>query len=167
MNIRLLLILSALSAGQVCPVAQSEGPSAPRAMTLQQAVDLALQHNHQVRISAFKVEEEENSVRVARSAYLPALSNHSTFAHATDSQFIGIPAGALGTVGGNPLPSRTLVVNQGALNFTLSDTSLTQPLTELFKIKAANDVARADLEASKGRARSVEDQVALQVRQLY
>ena len=167
MNIRLLLILSALSAGQVCPVAQSEGPSAPRAMTLQQAVDLALQHNHQVRISAFKVEEEENSVRVARSAYLPALSNHSTFAHATDSQFIGIPAGALGTVGGNPLPSRTLVVNQGALNFTLSDTSLTQPLTELFKIKAANDVARADLEASKGKARSVEDQVALQVRQLY
>ena len=167
MNIRPLLILSAVSAGQICAMAQSDELPAPRSMTLRQAVDLALQHNHQVRISALKVEGEEHSRQVARSAYLPVLSNHSTFAHATDSQFIGIPAGALGTAGGSPLPSRTLVINQGALNFALSDTSLTQPVTELFKIKAANDVAQADLEASKGRARSVEDQVALQVKQLY
>lgn len=167
MNIRLLLILSVLLAGQACAAAQSDNSSSSRMLNLQQAVKLALEHNHEVRISALKVEEEEHSRQVARSEYLPVISNHSTFAHATDSQFIGIPAGALGTAGGSPLPSQTLVINQGALNFALSDTSLTQPLTELFKIKAANDVARGDLEASKGKAHSVEDQVALQVRQLY
>ena len=167
MNIRPLLILTVLSAGQMCVVAQSKEPSAPRTMTLRQAVYLALQHNHQVRISSLKVEEEEHARQVARSAYLPVLNNHSTFAHATDTQFIAIPPGSLGTAGGGPIPSRTLILNQGAQNFGLSDTNLTQPLTDLFKIKAANDVARADVEASKGKARSVEDQVALVVRQLY
>lgn len=167
MNIRSLLILSVLSAAQISEVARSQDPSPPPTMTLLEAVDLALRHNHQVRISALKVEEEEHSSQIARSAYWPVLNNHSTYAHATDSQFIGIPAGALGTAGGGPLPSQTLVVNQGALNFGLSDTSLTQPLTELFKIKAANDVARASTEASKGEARSMEDQIALEVRELY
>jgi outer membrane protein TolC len=70
-------------------------------------------------------------------------------------------------VGSIGLPSQTVVLNQGALNYALSSTTLQQPLLELFKIKSANDVARADVEASKGKARSVEDQIALKVRQLY
>jgi outer membrane protein TolC len=166
MNIRGLLIFSALSAGQICAVAQEES-SVPRTMNLQQAVRLALEHNHDVRISSLKVKEDEDAKEVARSAYFPALNNHSTFAHATDSQFIGIPAGALGKVGGTTLPTQALIVNQGALNFALSDTGLDQPVTGLFKIKAANDVARADVKASKEDSRSVQDQVALKVRQLY
>jgi len=167
MNIRLLLIFGILSAGPLCAMAQSEDSSALRTVTLQQAVTMALQHNHDVRISSLKVQEDQHAREAARSAFFPVLNNHSTFAHATDTQFIGIPAGALGTVGGATVPSHTLILNQGALNFALSDTDLTQPLTELFKIKAANDVARADVEASKGKARSVKDQVGLNVRQLY
>jgi outer membrane protein TolC len=167
MKTRPLLIAAAVLAGSMSCLAQQENSPVPRSMNLQQAVALALEHNHDVRLSSLKVEEEEHAKEVARSAYFPVLNNHSTFAHATDTQFIGIPAGALGTVGGSALPSRTLVVSQGALNFALSDTGLDQPLTQLFKIRAANDVARADVDASKGKARSVEDQVALKVRQLY
>jgi outer membrane protein TolC len=167
MIIRPLLLLSVLSAGQICAVAQKEDDPVPRALNLQQAVELALKHNHDVRISSLKVEEEEHAKQVARSAYLPVLKNNSTFAHATDTEFIGIGAGSLGTVGGSALPSKTIVLNQGALNYALSSTELDQPLTDLFKIKAANDVARADVKASKGKARSVQDQIALNVRQLY
>jgi outer membrane protein TolC len=167
MNVRPLLIFTLLSAGQVCAVAQREDSSVPRTMNLHQAVEMALEHNHLVRISSLKVEEDEHAKEVARSAYLPVLKNNSTFAHATDTEFIGIPAGSLGTVGRSTLPFQTLVLNQGALNYALSSTELDQPLSELFKVKAANDVARADVEASKGKARSVEDQVALKVRQLY
>ena len=167
MNIRPLLILTVLSAGQMCAVAQREDSSVPRTINLHQAVTMALQHNHDVRISSLKVEEDEHAKEVARSAYLPVLKNNSTFAHATDTEFIGIPAGSLGTVGGSTLPLQTVVLNQGALNYALSSTELDQPLSELFKIKAANDVARADVEASKGQARSVKDQVALKVKEIY
>src|SRR6202008_3499444 len=119
------------------------------------------------RIPAFHVEEQKHAKEVARSAYLPTIRNDSVFAHATDTQFIAIPAGAFGIVGGNAIPPRQFNINQGDKNFISSGTGLTQPLTELFKIKAGNDVARAELNASREKARGVENDVALKVRQLY
>jgi outer membrane protein TolC len=167
MNFRRLLIVGVLSAGHISAVAQREDPSATRSINLQQAVELALEHNHNVRIASLKVEEDEHAKEVARSAYLPVLRNDSVFTHLTDTQLIEIPSGAFGTVGNTPIPSHTSIINQGAESFETSGTGLSQPLTQLFKIKAVNDIARADVEASKGEAASVKDEVALKVRQLY
>ena len=167
MNFRPLLLFSVLSAGQICAVAQKEVSSVPRTINLQQAVELALEHNHDVRISSLKVKEDEHAKEVARSAYLPVLRNDTSFTYVTDTQFIEIATGALGSVGPNPIPPRDHILNQGGRDIFISGTGLTQPLTELFKIKAENDAARAEVEASKGKAASVKDQVALKVRQLY
>ncbi len=139
----------------------------PRTINLQEAVDLALKHNHAVRIAALHVEEEQHAKEVARSAYLPTLRNDSIFAHLTDTQFIAIPTGSLGVVGNSAIPSRQFIINQGEQNIIASGTGLTQPLTELFQIKAGNDVARADLNASREKARGVENDVALKVREIY
>jgi len=156
-----LFIGPALVQGQ-----QTESP-VPQKINLKDAVELALKHNHIVRIAALHVEEEQHAKEVARSAYLPTIKNESTFAHLTDTQFIAIPAGAFGIIGGNAIPPRSLTLNQGNRNFVTSGTGLTQPLTELFKIKAGNDVARAELNASREKARGVQNDVALKVRQLY
>lgn len=147
--------------------AQQPGSNAPRRLNLHEAVELALKHNHSVRLAAFHVEEEQHAKEVARSAYLPTIKNDSLFAHATDTEFIGIPAGGLGVIGNTAIPARELIISQGEKNFIVSGTGLTQPLTELFKIKAGNDVARAELNASRDKARGVENNVALKVRELY
>ena len=133
--------------------AQQSESNAPRRLNLHEAVDLALRHNHAVRIAALHVEEERHAKEVARSAYMPTIKNDSEFAHATDTEFIGIPAGGLGVVAGGSIPPRPLILSQGEKNFIASGTGLTQPLTELFKIKAGNDAARADLNASREKAR--------------
>jgi outer membrane protein TolC len=161
------LVAAALVIGTTLLEGQQIESTAPRTINLHQAVELALKHNHIVRIAALHVEEEQHAKEVARSAYLPTIKNESTFAHLTDTQFIAIPAGAFGTIGGNAIPSRSLTLNQGDRNFIASGTGLTQPLTELFKIKAGNDVALAELKASREKARGVENDVALKVRQLY
>jgi outer membrane protein TolC len=148
-------------------LAQQPESHVPRRLNLHEAVELALRHNHVVRIAALRVEEEQHAKEVARSAYLPTIRNDSTFAHATDTQFIAIPAGGLGVVSGTSIPARQFTINQGDKNFIVSGTGLTQPLTELFKIKAGNDVARAELNASREKARGVGNDVALRVRQLY
>jgi len=170
-NRRLLRSLMAVAAGflVLTPLAlgQQREASAPRTLNLQQAVELALKHNHVVRIASLKVEENEHAKEVARSSYLPVLRNDSVFAHITDTQFVGIQPGALGTVAGSAIPARTVVISQGDQTFETSGTGLVQPLTQLFKIKAGNDAARAEVESSKGTARSARDQVALRVRQLY
>src|SRR5215470_7772725 len=148
-------------------VAQQPESSIARRLNLHEAVELALKHNHSVRIAALHVDEEQHAKEVAKSAYLPTLRNDSVFTHATDTQFIGIPEGAFGNIGGTTIPPRQFNISQGDKNFIVSGTGLTQPLTELFKIKAANDVARADLHASREKARGVENDVALKVRELY
>jgi outer membrane protein TolC len=148
-------------------LAQQPESNIPRRVNLHEAVELALKHNHSVRISVLHVEEEQHAKEVARSAYLPTLRNDSVFTHATDTQFIGIPAGAFGNIGGTTIPPRQFNISQGAKDFIVSGTGLTQPLTELFKIKARNDISRAELNASREKARGVENDVALQVRQIY
>jgi outer membrane protein TolC len=148
-------------------LAQQPESNVPRRLNLHEAVELALRHNHVVRIAALHVGEEQHAKEVARSAYLPTIRNDSVFAHATDTQFIGIPAGGLGVVGSSAIPARQFTINQGDKNFITSGTGLTQPLTELFKIKAGNDVARAEVKASREKARGVENDVALTVRELY
>jgi outer membrane protein TolC len=82
-------------------------------------------------------------------------------------RLIEIPAGGLGVVGVTPVPSQTLILNQGGVSAAANGTGIVQPLTQLFRVKAANDVARAEAEATRGRARGVEDTTALRVRQVY
>lgn len=157
----LLLLLAGRSAAQ-----EGKAPSA-RHITLQEAVEMALKHNHVVRIATYKVEEKEHAKDLARSAYFPLLRNDSNFLHVTDTQFIGIPAGSLGTVSGVPLPEASVILNQGGRTIVSSGTALTQPLSELLKIKPANDVAAAELKGTRAKARQTENEVALRVHQIY
>jgi outer membrane protein TolC len=163
MTRQMMLLAAVLLLGQAFVSGQQTDSTAPRTITLHEAVAMALQHNHEVRIASLHVEEEQHAEEVARSAYFPALRNDTSFFDVTDTQFIQIPAGALG----NGIPSQALTLNQGGRTFFTSGTQLTQPLGQLLKIKAANDVARADVNASREKARDVENDVALKVRQLY
>jgi len=147
--------------------AQEAKSLSPRPITLDEAVQLALKHNHIVRIAAYKVEEKQHAKDIARSAYFPILRNDSNVLRVTDTQFIGIPAGSLGSVDGSSIPGRNVILNQGGHTFLTSGTSLTQPLTELLKVKPATDVAAAELNATRGKSLQAENAVALKVHQLY
>jgi outer membrane protein TolC len=146
---------------------QEAKSSAPRHLTLEEAVQLAMKHNHVIRIARSLVEEKTHTKGIARSAYFPTLRNDSNLLKLTDTQFIGIPAGSLGTVGGTAIPAQSTILNQGGLTIVTSGTGLTQPLTELWKIKAANDVAAAELSGTRNKERQTENDVVLKVHQLY
>jgi outer membrane protein TolC len=154
-------------AGTCSAFAQQPETPAARRITLREAVDLALAHNHAVRLAKLSVEEKERVKEVAKSAYFPLVRNETSVVHLTNTQLIEIPAGGLGIVGANPVPPQTLILNQGGLTAAANGTGVVQPLTQLFRVKAANDVARAEADATRGKARGVEDATALQVRQIY
>src|SRR5262249_2740402 len=99
---------------------QQPEAGAPRRLNLHDAVEMALKHNHVVRIATFHVEEQKHAKEVARSAYLPTIRNDSSFAHVTDTQFIAIPAGGLGVVSGASIPAQQFNINQGDKNFIVS-----------------------------------------------
>jgi outer membrane protein TolC len=141
--------------------------SPPRHVTLQEVVQLALKHNHDIRIAGYTVEEKQHAKEVAKSSYFPSIRNDSSFIHATDTQLIQIKAGSLGVAGGTQIPPVDAIISQGGKNFITSGTQITQPLTTLLKIRRENDLAQAELKASREKADLARNDVALAVHQVY
>jgi outer membrane protein TolC len=161
-----LLVATALSC---CPTlaGQTGSTALSRRITLREAVQLALKHNHNVRIAGYAVDEKQHAKEAAKGSYFPSIRNDSSFLHVTDSQLVEIEPGSLGTAAGTPIPPVSSVINQGGRNLTTSGTQLTQPLTSLLKIKRANDIAQAEVKASREKAQLTGNDVALAVHEVY
>jgi multidrug efflux pump subunit AcrB/outer membrane protein TolC len=139
-----------------------------RTLTLDEAVSLATQHNSAVKIAGQKVNEKDARIREARASYFPVLSNETSAVHITNQQRIDIPQGALGVypqIG--PLPGSTVSLAQGDANFLLSTTTLSQPITQYFKIRAGVNVARADAAGARADARRAGNEIAFKVKDLF
>ena len=161
-----LLVAMALSCSLIW--ADEKGSTAPsRHISLREAVQLALKHNHNVRIASYAVDEKQHAKEAAKGSYFPSIRNDSSFLRVTDTQLIQISPGTLGSVEGTPIPPVSSVINQGGRNLTTSGTQITQPLTSLLKIKRANDIAQADVKASREKAQLTGNDVALAVHQVY
>jgi outer membrane protein len=167
MTVRPSILVLLLSAGTGSALAQTTEMPAARRITLREAVDLALARNHAVRLARLSVDQKDHAKDVAKSYYFPQVRNETTLVHLTDTQLIEIPAGGLGVVGVAPVPPQTLILNQGGVSAATNGTGVVQPLTQLFRVRAANDVARAEAEATRGKARGLEDETALRVHQVY
>src|ERR1700739_2607040 len=164
------LFVLAATAFSVCVAAAQDTTnttSPPRHVTLQEVVQLALKHNHDIRIAGYTVEEKQHAKEVAKSSYFPSIRNDSSFIHATDTQLIQIKAGSLGVAGGTQIPPVDAIISQGGKNFITSGTQITQPLTTLLKIRRENDLAQAELKASREKAELTRNDVALAVHQVY
>src|SRR5216684_3547739 len=161
-----LLMAAALSASLA--LADETGGAAPsRRITLREAVQLALKHNHNVRIAQYGVDEKQHAKDAAKGSYFPSIRNDSSFLRLTDTQLIQINPGTLGTAGGTPIPPASSVLNQGGRSLTTSGTQITQPLTSLLKIKQANEIAQAEVKASREKAQLTGNDVALAVHEVY
>jgi outer membrane protein TolC len=167
MKSKMLVAVALALLSTVASAGEPDAAPTSRHITLEEAVQLALQHNHLIRINQFKVEEQQHVKEAAKSDYFPSMRNESSFIHLTDTQLIEVGAGSLGTVAGSPFPTQPSIINQGGRNLTTSGTQLTQPLTTLLKIRAENDIAHAELKASRETAHQTENDVALKVHQIY
>ena len=140
----------------------------PRKLTLDEAVSLATQHNSMVKIAGDKVKEMDARVHGARASYFPSLSNDTTAVHIAQQQHIDIAQGAIGVypqIG--PIPGTGVSLSQGKPNFGLSTTTLSQPITQYFKIRAGVDVNRADAAGARSDMRRAENEVAFKVKEVY
>src|ERR1700740_3796118 len=98
-----------------CTAAAEEAGNTPppRHITLQEAVQLALSHNHDIRIAGYTVDEKQQAKQVAKSSYFPSIRNDSSFMRLTDTQVVQIREGTLSAPGGTPIPPVNATINQG------------------------------------------------------
>jgi outer membrane protein TolC len=162
-----LLLFAGLSQFLVVGVAHAQG-NPPMELTLSQAIDLALQQNRQIKLAQLAVVDSEHKKTIARSAYFPQIKNESTVLHITELEGVSFPAGAFGSPPATgPIPSQSLVIDQGGLTAYTSGTGLAQPLTQMLKIHESNRAATADINSAKIQVNQAQDEIALKVRQLY
>jgi outer membrane protein TolC len=168
MKRKALILLTAWALSAWLALADETGGAAPpRHITLREAVQLALKHNHNVRIAQYGVDEKQHAKEAAKSAYFPSIRNDSSYMRLTETQLIQVAPGSLGVAAGTPIPPVNSVINQGGRTVVTSGTQITQPLTSLLKIKQANEIAEADVKASREKADLTENDVALAVHEVY
>src|SRR5580704_4078993 len=165
-KVLILLMATAVSAS-LAFADEARDPAASRHITLHEAVQLALQHNHDIRMAGYAVDEKQHAKEATKSSYFPTLRNDSAFMRVTDTQLLEINSGSLGVAGETPIPPENHIISQGGRNLTTSGTQITQPLTSLLKIKQANDEAQAEVEVSREKADLTRNDVALAVHEVY
>jgi outer membrane protein TolC len=147
--------------------ATSQCAAEVRHLTLSEAVHLAISQNPALKIARLKVAESQQKKAGERAGYFPSLKNTSTISHITELQIIGIPAGAFGSAGGSLVPSHNTFLPQGQTSLYTSGTQLSQPLTQLLRIRDANRMASADIAISQDDLKKAEDEIALRVHSAY
>jgi outer membrane protein TolC len=165
---RLCLSLALLGSTFVTTSVAQQSSSSPMQLTLEQAINLALKQNHSIHLRSLSVEQVQSKKDEARSNYLPQVKTSGSVLHVTELAGVEIPTGALGSYSSTgPIPTQPLFVGQGSLTGYAGGVGLEQPLTQLFRIHQANVAAKQDLLVSKTLLDQTQDELALQVRQLY
>lgn len=171
----LLVLPTGASAQQLAVTAETmsaaaeSSPSAPVVkLTLQRAVEIALSQNRELKIARAKTKESDSKVVSTKADLYPHLTNDDSVMGLSNTEAVEIPRGALGLDSGSgPIPRQNITLAQGSQDFLLSNTTLTQPLTQLFNIRAGVRAAAADARGSRADLQKAEDEVSLSVHQVY
>jgi outer membrane protein TolC len=147
--------------------ATSQYAAEVRHLTLVEAVHLAISQNRALKIARLKVAESEEKKAGERSAYFPSLRNESNLLHITELESISIAAGAFGMAAGSEVPAQNIALPQGQKTLYTSGTQLSQPLTQMIRIRDANRMAAADIAISQDDLKRAENEIALKVHSVY
>lgn len=146
----------------------SAAAGAPRKLSLNEAIDIALTNNRAIAIALAKTQETKSARRKAAGDYYPQVSNSSTYGRLTDTDILQFGQGSFGTFPGvGSIPTSPLIVKQGDLNTILIRDQVAQPVTQVFRIREGNRVAQADEAASLANLEALRNQIVLMVRRTY
>jgi len=136
-----------------------------QALTLEQAVEMALQNNHLLNVRKLQVAEKEAKVAEDAIKRYPVASVSSSYQYNANLGQLVIEQGSFGAL---PLGGTTIALPNEEKTFPLgkhhnfnAGVTLYQPLTQLGKIKTGIEVAKTDAEL----ARYEQSKAALQIRQ--
>jgi multidrug efflux pump subunit AcrB/outer membrane protein TolC len=137
-------------------------------LSLDDAMALALKQGYTSRLSGARLASAEAHERGAAADLLPQVSVAGNHLRSTGRATIVVPRGALGNESsGGPLPSADQRFDQGAAALTYTQLSITQPVTQLWRIRQAQGLASAQTKSAAAERSRVEADVRLAIERLY
>ena len=137
-------------------------------MSLDEAVERSIKHGVIARLARVSVEAASAHERGARAAYLPTVRSTANFLQSDGHATIQVPGGVLGNDGsGTPIPATNKQFEQGGGAISYAQLSVTQPLTQVYRIRAAAGLAAAEAVAANADRDRTEAELTLVVTRLY
>lgn len=187
---RIIYIYNVLALVLCCaPFADARAQEEARSISLDEARELALQHNKDIAKSRLTLEQTRNDAKAYKTKFLPRINVMLADLYSPYSGDLTIPGGHLPIYAMNPIlgtyiPDVTLasdgslMLNQYADfpsqkldyklgNIFLGNVSLTQPLYMGGKITAAHRMAKRGAEMASENIRLTESQVIVQTDEAY
>lgn len=163
MKTKLIFPILIVLAAVVAPARSYAQQAQP--LTLEQAVELALQNNHLLNVRKLQVAEKEAKVAEDRIKRYPVASVSSAYQYNANLGQLVIEQGSFGAL---PLGGTSIALPNEEKTFPLgkhhnfnAGVTLYQPITQLGKIKTGIEVAQTDAEL----ARHEQSRASLQIRQ--
>jgi outer membrane protein TolC/preprotein translocase subunit SecF len=165
------VVVAALGLAMSVPL-RSVGAQTPSAsvvrLTVDDAVALALRQGYATRLATARVASAEAHEHGATADLLPQLSVSGNHLRSSGRTTIVVPRGALGDESsGAPLPAADRRFDQGAAAVTYTQLSLTQPVTQLWRIRQAQNLASAQTMSAVAERARAESDVRLAIERLY
>jgi outer membrane protein TolC len=137
-------------------------------LTIDDAINLAIKNGYTTRIANARVASATAHERGALADALPQLAVSGTSTRSSGRTTIVVPRGALGSESsGSPLPSADQRFEQGATTLTYTQFALTQPVTQLWRIRQAQQFASAQSAGAVAERRRAIADSRLSIERLY
>ncbi len=137
-------------------------------LTMDQAVERALKDNSLVKIASLRVTEAGKKHDGVRSNLFPQLSTDAIYARVAEEQSLLFPTGSFGVIPGvGPVPAQDLRVIQGFSQFEVVSTTLSQPVTQIIRIKAGQKAAYQDVKIAGEELKKARNELTLRVKEGY
>lgn len=141
------------------------------ALSLEDAVNLALEKNHLITIKKLMAEEKQQKVNEDRIKYLPVIGIGGTYQYNSSLQELTIEQGRFGQLplGGVmiPLPAVNEYFTLGKHNVYNAGVTFYQPLTQLGKINAGVRYAKTEMQMAVTEESRATIQVSVGVEKLF
>ena len=142
-----------------------------RALTLKDAVGLALQNNHLLNVKKYQVGEKQQKVNEDKVKYYPVVAIGGSYQYNSNLPSITIEEGRFGTLpfGGLnfPLPPVDEIIEVGKHNVYNAGVTVYQPITQIGKINAGVQVSKTDLRIAEAEESKAVLQIKQTVEKLY
>lgn len=138
------------------------------ALTLEQAVDLALQNNRQVRIKRLSVDRTEDRISAARTLRLPKFNLYTLGAQQLSNIDFRFEQGVFGTFPGiGPVPDQDTNISTGRRPTFLIIGQVTEPLSQQYQIGLNVELLKTSREIAREQLRLEEQATVNNVKRAY
>lgn len=159
----LILVTSLIMAAQPLAAAQSD-----EALTLDQAIAIALENNRSLRNASLEVEKAQTQVASSRTHRLPSFNSYVLGARQLSNVDLRFERGALGIIDGiGPVPAEDTTIKSPARFSALIVNQITQPLSQLHRINLGIKQSQLGVAMAEQQLRAEKQTVIASVKNAY